>query len=233
MTDKELKNMIKNAYALPTTESEKRFVRSYEKRYLQIKDVLKSEFKYMGFKSILSGVILCLIFITVMKMDNSDKMWVISAMIPFCAVIPMVLISRSERYGMDEIEASCRFSLRFLRFVRMFIIGIFTIGLLLSIGIIMKVLSAFTIIEYIACVLTPYLISDLGAMIVTRRWHGNENVYGIFAVCIASSLVPFIVKMLRLHDTAIVAIAAVIFIAVIRECVKYVKESENISWNLC
>lgn len=74
-------------------------------------------------------------------------------------------------------------------------------------------------------------------MLVTRRWHRKENIYGIFAVCITSSLIPFVVKHFRqsgfLSDVAIVVITVTLLIAIIRECIKYVKESENISWNLC
>ena len=138
---------------------------------------------------------------------------------------------------MDEMEASCRFSLRFVRLVRMCIIGVFALVLFLCVGTIMKTLYAFTVIDYIAYVITPYLASDFGAMLVTRRWHSKENIYGIFAACITSSLIPFVVKHFRqsgfLSDVAIVVITVTLLIAIIRESIKYVKESENISWNLC
>ena len=47
MTDKEIMKMLKNAYALPETEKEKHFVRKYEKRSLQISDIIRTEFPYM------------------------------------------------------------------------------------------------------------------------------------------------------------------------------------------
>lgn len=237
MTDKDLKKMLKNAYALPATENEKSFIRRNEKRSLRLFDVMKLEFRYMGLSCILAGVVLCLLCLVAVKMNDVDKMWFFSSLIPICAVIPLILLSRSERCGMAEMEVSCRFSLRYIRLVRMCIIGVFALGLLSTIGGIMKALCAVAIIDYIACVITPYLVSDFGAMLVTRRWHGKENIYGILAVCIASSLVPFAVKQFRqsgfLTDTAIVVIAAALLIAVIRESVMYVKESEIISWNLC
>lgn len=237
MTDKELKKLLKGAYALQTTESEKRFVRRYEKRSLQTIDVLRLEFRYMGLQSILAGAILCLLCMLMVKMEDTDMMWMLSSLIPLCAVIPMILLSKSERCGMDEMEASCRFSLRFVRLVRMCIIGAFALVLFLCVGTIMKTLYAFTVIDYIAYVITPYLASAFGAMLVTRRWHGKENIYGILAVCILSGLVPFVVKTFMqsglLSDVAIVMIAAILLTAVIRESIKYVKESEYISWNLC
>lgn len=237
MTDREVKESLKNAYALPTTEGEKRFIRRYEKRSLQIFDVIKLEYRYMGAKSILSVLALCMISMLVLKTKEKDTIWVISSLIPLFAVIPMIFLSKSEKYGMDELEASCRFSVRFIRLVRMCIVGVFSLGLLLSAGIIMKVLCLFTITEYIAYVTTPYLVSVFFAMLVTRHWHGKENIYGILAVCILSSLVPFVVRMIRqsgiLSDASIGVLAGVLLIAIIRESLMYIKESENVSWNLC
>lgn len=237
MTDKELKEELKNAYSLQTSAREINFVRRYEKRSLRILEVLKLEFRYMGLQSVLAGVLLCLLCALVVKVENTDMMWTFSSLIPFGALIPLFFLSKSEKYGMDEMEASCRFSLSFIRLVRMCIIGVFTLGLLLGVGIIVKTLCDLTIIDYMACVITPYLTSDLGAMYVTRRWHKKENIYGIFAVCIVSSLVPFVVRLFRqsglLSDATIVIISAVLLLAVIRESIKYVKESENLSWNLC
>ena len=237
MTDKEIKKMIKNAYVLPTTESETRFVKRNEKRSLQIVDVLKVEFEFMGLQSILAGFALCLLCLLVVKMENLETMCFFSSMIPFGAMIPMILLSKSERCGMDEMEAACRFSLRFVRLVRMCIIGVFTLALFIGIGIILRTRFAITGIDYLACVITPYLVSDFGAMLVTRRWHSKDNIYGIFAACITSSLIPFVVKHFMqsgfLSDVAIVVITVTLLIAIIRESIKYVKESENISWNLC
>lgn len=237
MTDRELKRMIKNAYDLPITENEKSFIRRYEKRSLQIFDVIKLELEYMRLTSILMGAVWGVFIYLAYRMKDTDTMWVCSSLIPFCAVIPIILLSKSERYKMDEIEASCRFSLRFIKLVRMCIIGVFALGLLLGAGIIMKVLYSFTIIDYTVCVITPYLVSDYGAMLVTRRWHGKGNIFGVLAVCIVSSLVPSTVKMFRqtgiLPDAVIVAIAGILLVAIIRESLMYIKESENVSWNLC
>ncbi len=237
MTDKEIKKMIKNAYVLEATESETRFVKTHTKRSLQIVDVLKLELRYMGLQSILAGFALCLICLFMVKIENLETMWAFSSMIPFGVMIPMILLSRSERCGMDEMEATCRFSLRFVRLVRMCIIGVFTLVLFMGVGIIMRTRLAITFIDYIVCVITPYLVSDFGAMLVARRWHNKENIYGIFVVCIVSSLIPFVIKLFRqsgfLSDVAIVVITAILLIAVVRESIKYVKESENLSWNLC
>lgn len=237
MTDREIKQQLKNAYALPESLDEKRFIRKYEIRSLQLMEIIKQEFRYMGMQSIISGMMFTILMWAIAKTENIDLIWVVASMIPICAMVPMILLSRSERYGMNELEVSSRFSLRFIRLVRMFIVGIITVGLFIALGIIFRVLFILSGTDYLIMFVFPYLISDLGAMIVTRKWHRKDNVIGIFAVCIFCSIAPLAIREIKIAiqlpnmfiGVGIIALAAL----VIRECVLYVKESENISWNLC
>ena len=236
MTDRELKKMLAAAYTLPETAKEKQFIRRYEKRTLQIPDILRTEFRYMGWQSILTGAILCMIFGAVIKMGNPEMIWAVSALIPVAAVIPVLLLSRSERYGMAELEAASRFSLRFLRLVRMFIIGVFTLGLLLMLGVILRFFSVFTRIDYLMAVVIPYLTSVYGAMLIARKRQGKENVLWILAVCLLGGMLPFAMREIRnagqLSGMVPAAVTAALFTAAVKECILYVKESENVSWNL-
>lgn len=237
MTDKEIKRMISNAYMLPETDKGRSFVRNHEKRSLRIMDILKVEFRYMGIPSVFSSLFLWVLFLIVSRTRDMDVIWIVSALIPLCAIVPMILLSGSERYGMDELEASSRFSLRYVRLVRMLIIGLFTIGVFGGIGIIMKTISFISCIDYMIFVVIPYLLSDFGAMLVARKWYGKENIFGIIAVCVLGSLIPYGIRMIRnagrLPDVILVSLTVFLLVAVIGECVLYVKESENISWNLC
>ena len=236
MTDRELEKMLAAAYQLPETAKEKQFIRRYEKRTLQIPDILRTEFWYMGRKSILSGVILCMIFGAVIKAGDPEMIWVVSALIPAAAVIPVISLSRSERCGMAELEAASRFSLRFLRLVRMFIVGVFALALLLVLGAILRAFSLFTKIDYMLAVAIPYLAGVYGALLIARKRHGKENVPWIFGICILGGALPSVMKEIRsaglFSEAAPAAATAVLFVAVVRECILYVKESENVSWNL-
>lgn len=237
MTDREIKAMLKNAYAVPESLEGKKFVRKHEKRSLQIWEIIKIEFRYMGVQSIISAGIFTILMWAIAKTENVDLIWGVSSMIPVCAMIPMVFLSKSERYGMHELEASTRFSLRFVRLVRMFIIGIITMGLFAAVGIVLKTMMALSGMDYLTMVVIPYLISDLGAMIVTRKWHGKGNVIGILAVCVFSCFLPFLIREIRIAGYlpgVILGIAIfTLVVLLIRECILYVKESENVLWNLC
>ena len=56
MNNRHIKNALKDAYQVEQTESRKAFIEKYEKRNLQILEILKIEFRYMGMKSMLIAV---------------------------------------------------------------------------------------------------------------------------------------------------------------------------------
>lgn len=237
MTDKEIKRMLKTAYASPETEKEKSFVRKNEKRSLQLSCIIKVEFRYMGLKSLLAGVILTALLLAAAKTEDTDMVWTFASFIPMCALIPMVLLSRSERYGMDELEAASRFSLCFIRIVRMLILGLFSMVLLLAAGVVLRVTGTASVMEQMALVVFPYLISAYGAMLVTRKWHGKENIFGVLAVCAFSGLLPYVIRPVilsgQLPNGVFLPVIVLLLGVMVRECTLYVKESENLSWNLC
>ena len=106
MTDKEIKKMLSNAYSTNESIKGKKFVNNHEKRSRRILDVFKIELRYMGLQSVVAGLILCLLFLIVAHMNDINFMWTMSSLIPICAALPIFLLSKSERYGMDELEAA-------------------------------------------------------------------------------------------------------------------------------
>ena len=236
MNDKELRMLLKDSYVLPETEKRKLFIRKYEKRSPQLFSIIKMEFRYMGLKSILTGAVLIALMLIATRTADTDIVWSISSFVPACALIPMILLSRSERYGMEELEAVSRFSLRFIRIVRLFILGIFSMVLLLSLGIILWVTKIASVMDNMVLIVLPYLVSTYGAMLITRKWHGKENIFGVLAVCSFCGLLPNVIKTFQQSTQSsnfiFLMLLAILLGAVIRECILYVKESENLSWNL-
>lgn len=237
MTDKEIKKMIKSAYGLPDSNREKSFIRKHEKRSLQLISIVKTEASYMGIQSILIGALLCAIFFLIGKTSDVNSVWMLSSLIPISATLPMIILRRSERNGMNELEAACRFSLRFVRLVRLLLIGLMSAVLLAVISVILRNVMNTTLVDTLSYVLFPYLLSDYCCMLVARRWHGKESLRGIVVVCLLGGFVPFGIKTVRsialLPEMFLAVVVFSLFIALIKECILYVKESENLSWNLC
>ena len=63
-----------------------------------------------------------------------------------------------------------------------------------------------------------------------------DNIFGILAVCVFGGFLPYAERAIRLSgqsvNIVILLLIAMILGAMFRECTLYVKESENLSWNL-
>lgn len=233
MTDREIKTMLRQVYSCPETDQEKRFLRMYQRRSLRLSTILKIELRYMGLWSFLTGIVLCLLLLAAVKSGEMDTVWTISAFLPVGAFVPMVLLRRSERFGMQELEAASRFSLRFVRLVRMLILGLASLILLLAVSLILNTNLGIGGTELLLMAFFPYLSSVLGGLIFTRVWHRQENLLGIGAVCTLCGLLPHLIREWNLPDGLYLLLFAVLTLALVRESTLFIKESEKVIWNLC
>lgn len=237
MTDRELKKCLKNVYEVPETKRKREFIRCHEKRTRQLADVLMLELKYLGLRSIVSGIGLAFLIYLIATTRDKQFMWLMSGMLPIGALLPMSLINKSERYGMSEFEMVSRFSMQMLRTVRLMILGIFSlVVLLLSSGMFGAVLSI-RFGDSLLYVAIPYLVNVGGSFYITRKLHSKENIYGCIAMTFISCLLPYLYEHTKLLQSISnagywVILAVSIFISM-KEAYIYIKESENESWNLC
>ena len=236
MTDREVKRLLKNAYTVTASEKEEAFVKTYERRSRQFLHVLVLELKYMGIKSLFAGILLCMILFGLARQGDVRVQWTISGILPLFALILSALFGRSERYGMQEFEAASRFSLRFIRMTRMLILGTISFLLILVCSCVLKKYIDIHPMITVCFVGFPYLFSVWGSLLITRKWHAKENIYGCVGVTVLSCLMPFIAEFVKLwtYISDIMAyLAMLILLAVtVRESILYIKE-EDLSWNLC
>lgn len=236
MTDKELKRLISNAYTLSETESEKSFVRRNSKRSNQLLEIIKIEFRCMGICSLLAGALLYGVLFFASKTCDMKIMWIISSISPAGSLIPMLMLAKSERYGMDELEMTCRFSLSFIRMTRMAILGVISFFLIFM-ELFITVGSLYSnVLEIVMYMLIPYFACIWSGLSITRRYHGKKGIYGVVAANIMSAFLPSIIR--NIQETEIVpgfvyaAVLAILTAAILREGKKYVKERNDLSWNL-
>lgn len=233
MTDRDIKTMLRQAYSCPETEKEKRFLRMYQRRSLHLGAILRIELRYMGLWSLLTGIVLCLLLLGAVRSGERDTVWAISAFLPAGAFVPMVLLRRSERFGMQELEAASRFSLRFVRLVRMLILGLVSLVLLFTASLILEKNLDMSGTELLLIAVFPYLGSVLGGLMVARKWHRQESLLGIGAVCTLCGLLPNLIRQWNLPDGLYLLLLAALTFALVQESTLFVKESENVIWNLC
>ena len=237
MTDRELKEMIRRAYAVAETARSRQFLSKYEKRSLQWKEIFMIEFSHMGFQSVLRGILVCVFLFGLCMVSDKQIIGIVSLFIPFFSFVPMLQLGHSEKYQMAELEAASRFSLRFVRLVRMLFLSVFSSMIVMASGFILRNIYSVSLIEILISILMPYLGSLLGGIVFTRKWHGKECVPGIAAICTVSGLIPFCLRYLQnvlmLSEYFYILLCAGLLVMFVKESIMYIKESENALWNLC
>lgn len=236
MTDKAMKDLLKNAYKISETDREKVFLKKYEKRSMHIFDVFRLEFKYMSVRSMVSGMMLVLFFALISFSKNPELIWYISGLLPVAGLILISGLGKSERYGMQELEAASRFSLRFIKAVRMFIMGCATLFIVIATSIVMQEKTGFNFITILGLIGTPYMLNAWGNLIVTRRWHEKENIYGCLLVALVTCMLPALMEKAISYELIqpfiLIILLLVVSALTVRESLLYIKEREDLSWNL-
>lgn len=237
MTNRELKKLLKTSYRFSPSNSERSFIREHEQSSMQLLTIIKTEFRFMGWKSAFSGLVLLLVMIGISKGDVNDVTWFISGMLPLAGLLLLAMIGSSERYKMDELEASCRFSLHFVRMVRMLIIGVLSLGIIMIGTLIAEKSIEGSFMSILCCISIPYLINVFSCLLITRKLHRSDDILFCAGATGISCMVPLMIKMMNLNGLmghrGLALITVIIFALTVRESVIYIKEGEKLTWNLC
>ncbi len=237
MTEKDMKELLKDAYRISPTKREKVFLKKHEKRSMHIWDVLVLEFKYMGVRSALSCALLIFLFCVILFSKKSEIMWYFSGILPISGLLLTTGLGRSERYGMHELEAASRFSLRFIKAVRMFLLGGSTLVILIAFSFLLQEKTNLGFLTILGLVGLPYMLNALGILMITRRWHEKENIFGCLAITGVTCMLPALMeKAISIHviePFVIVIILAAITALTVRESLLFIKGREDVLWNFC
>lgn len=236
MTDRDIKVLLKDAYRISPSEREKAFVRKHEKRSMHIADIFLLELKYMGVRSVLSGVMLILMFALISLLKNPGPVWYLSGLLPVAGLVLISGLGKSEGYGMQELEAASRFSIRFIKAVRMFIMGCATLVIVIVSSVVLQIKTGFDFMTILGIIGTPYMLNAWGNIMITRRWHEKENIYGCIVVagvtCILPALMEKAIRLQIIQPLVFVILILVVSALTVRESLLYIREREDSSWNL-
>lgn len=237
MNERKLIEKVKGVYDPGMSDKGRQFILQHEQRKLRLKDVAEIELRYIGFAGIPAAVILLVMMSAAALSRDACFMWALCSVLPIIGLIPVSMVGRSERYGMNEMEAASRFSLYFVRMTRMMILGCFSLAVLLISSVVMGNLfkmGVFATLVYIAC---PYLLNAWGCMLVLRKWRAAENIFGCITIALATAILPMIAERTELIHMISAGFAgaacAVLLAFTVKESISYIKESEYLSWNLC
>lgn len=193
---KKIKLALKELYAAPEQQQKKEFLSSIRlsKRISGIQVVLAQLFYIRKLVWIFSAALAGMV-IWFSRFVSMETMWLVSACIPFIAMIGVSENMRSVTYGMSELEMVSRFSIKSIIFARMTAIGMFHLILLLAINAVV-VRSSGELDFFMSGVylFVPYLMTTSVSMYVTRKLRKREVNYVCMGIAIIVAAVDFVLK---------------------------------------
>ncbi|MCM1022891.1 MAG: hypothetical protein NC395_02385 [Prevotella sp.] len=163
---------------------------------------------------------------TVCVMPENGRMivWIMSALIPFLAVLTAAEISRSDVFGMSEIEAGCRFALPQITGARMIILGVCNFAVISVVTVLTGIFSPFGIAKSALYILMPYVFVCGISLTVFDRERGQDGVFISGAAALAVSLAGVILdrsfyggQMMNVLNIALCAVGAVMMTVKIKK----------------
>ncbi len=241
MTDKEVKRLLRQAYQTTDTAEKRDFVRRYARRDLSVRDLLLVQARYLRVRSVLLGVLGYALLLTLAVLGSlrtkTDCLWMVSALMPLLALMTVAAVGRSERYHMNELEQSTRFSLRLVLLSRLLLAGGASLLLFLPAVPVLRVLFGVGILRSVVLLGCPYMLTAWCCMVLIRRWHSQDNLYACAAIAAVVAVLPLALQILddSLRSGGGTLRFGVLLCALtaltLRESIRYVRESEEFVWN--
>lgn len=182
--NKKLKRELKQIYEAPRPKRKKEFLGRFEQSEISTWAFLRIQFHYIRKLNWITAVLIFGLSICGSIIADRSMVWILSACIPFLALTTTTEFGQSARWGMQELELSSRFSLKFVMMARMGILGIGNFILLIVIFSFAWKRQQTTWLDLGLSILLPYLLTTFLNLEVTRKIHGKESLY----VCMADAL---------------------------------------------
>lgn len=239
-----LKKELATAFEPPKAMNKEVFLQSLDYPKITKTEFLHIHFGYIRkrvwfiFISLLLVVIACTNFI---GKDNNvvNVIGMISAIVPFIALVMIIEIARSSTFSMAEIEMTTRFQLSDIVLARLGILGTGTIIMFLLILPIISRTIGLGIVKTGIYILVPYLLTCIISLGIVSYTKGKDVTYycGVSSVVVSIFIFVFgVAEQSMMYSKQYYNIWVFIFIIsiliVMKQVKKYIKKTEELGWNL-
>lgn len=234
--NRKLKNKIAKAFDAPAPSDKFLFIHSLPRPPIRTRTFVLGQIPFIR-KSVwlLSALILFPALWGALR-ASEDIVWIVSALIPFLAVLLITESAKSSTYGMNELEMATRFSLKSVVLARMSILGIFN---LILFCILVPICSArdLSLFQTGFYLFVPYLLTANISLYLVRHFHNKEVIYGCMAVAVLVSgtniSLHYMAGFLFQTHYLVWWIAAALFLFAIttKELYQTFKKTEGVIWN--
>lgn len=190
-----VKREIGEAFMPPKPKGRDSFLKNLSYPKLTYPEFILSQVCYIRKRIWLVSSFVLLIaigIVCIIPESNMAIIWILSAIMPFLALMTASEISRSDMFGMCEIETACRFSLRQVVGARMMILFICNFVLIAYITVISGIFSPFSIAKSALYMVTPYITVNGISLAVFNNVKGEDGMYFSAAISLIVSLMGII-----------------------------------------
>jgi hypothetical protein len=238
---RKLKKELRAAFEAPAPTDKERFLKQLRYPKITYREFLLEQLLFIRKRIWLASALLVWIgwFIVQYQQTEAIKIWSISALLPFLAMLTVTELCRSAACHMAELEGSCRFSLPQLSIARLSILGAVNFVVLLLLLIFLRQASAYSLLQTVLYTMVPYLAVCAVCLWLLNRVRGTN---GIYACGAAAGLVSAMGVILGSKAEALYSAgnlnswAAVFTVGLILtgfQMYKFVKQMEDKKWSLC
>jgi len=244
--NRNLKKELKSSFQAPPPTDRERFLKQLRYPKITYREFLLAQLPYIRKRIwIASAFIVFLGWMIAFRLSafqylsgNGLKIWSISSVLPFLAVMTITEVYRSCAYKMAELEASCRFCLHQIITARISILGAVNFIVLILLLIFINQISAYSLLQTILYTIMPYLCVCAVCLWLLNRLHGSDGVYACAAaagfVSVASILCESLVTVLYtdLYLNSWLTLFAICLVMIGFQMHKFVKKLEEKQWDL-
>jgi hypothetical protein len=242
--NKKLKKELATAFEPPKVMNKEGFLHT-----LNYPKITKTEFLHIQIGYIRKRVwcIFFLLLVVVIACTNFiDKhnniisvIGIISAIVPFIALVMIIEMARSSAFSMAELEMTTRFQLSDIVIARMGILGTGTIIMFLLILPIISGSIGLGIVKTGIYILVPYLLTCIFSLGIVSHMKGKDAAYycGVSSVVVSVFICVFgFVKQTMMYSEQYyniwIFIFVISFIIVMIQVKQFIRKTEELEWNL-
>lgn len=244
-SNKQLKKMLPMAFITPPPLQKDIFLREMEERkklqyHISQQSISHSEFIFIQIKYIRKitwclSLILFLFTLIGTQLMSRNMLWYLAAFIPFLAICGVTEYTRSENYGMAELELASRFSLKSVMFARLGILGVVHFVLIFLVLLMVNRSSTYHLLQSMVYLMVPYFMTTFSGLWISRKIHGKESVYACMGAAVMVSILQNVLGYMQevIYTADIFQWWLFGFILLFIFTVKELKiNAEEITWNL-
>lgn len=244
--DRKFREELKQMYQAPDPvgkdaflqELEQKAQRSPEMSGISFLGFLGYQVPYISIWNWLLGASVFALTLLSVRYADGKAVWAAASFVPFLALAAVSESGRSMQYGMDELELSARYCLKTVVTVKIFIMGISNLIVLLACILAVEAGNRTGIILNGITIMFPYLVTAFLNLWIVRKIHGKESIYvclGVSAIVSGANVINGVMEWFVLYDYLGTAGMLVLFLAAVlltgRECIKFMRQSEEYVWN--